>query len=465
MSISGIRVTHMHTSITRNPIFAGHDSGPLRFLSCWVVRPGSCLIVAETALTGIILGAALWAGSHSGRSAHASIAIVLGLVGGQVFLHLVRIDRAIVDPNPAGFLRRIACSLLAGVLLAGVLLTSLPGFHDGYSGGLAAWILSLVFVVAARPILRSLIRRHRLIRTLMILGPGELTDKLSRELSTGDDVVCSVTSLPESGNIRLQQEDVSGIVVADLQMATRGTMEALIDSRMRGLRVEPAVESCERICKKIWIAGLQPEWWIYSDGFIPTGPCRALKRSIDVAGGVIITLFAAPVMILSAILIRLTSAGPIFYRQERLGQYGRPFMVLKFRSMYVDAESKSGPVWAAKNDNRITPLGRLLRKFRIDELPQLFNVLKGEMSFVGPRPERPCFMDSLRNEIPYYDVRHYVRPGITGWAQVMYPYGDSIRDAYEKLQYDLYYAKHMSLLLDMTILVKTVRVVLSGKGR
>jgi exopolysaccharide biosynthesis polyprenyl glycosylphosphotransferase len=430
------------------------------------VRPGSFLIAAESALTGIILGASLWAGSHSARSSHASLAIVLGLVGGQVFLHLVGIDRAIVDPNPASFIRRIGGSLLAGVFLAGVLLTKLPDFHDGYSRGLAAWILSLVIVMAIRPILRSLIRRHRLIRTTMILGPGELADKLSRELATGNDVVCSVTSPPDSRGIRLQQEDVSGIVVADLQMATDGAMEAsLIDSKLRGLRIEPAVESCERICKKIWIAGLQPEWWIYSNGFIPTRPCRALKRSIDVAGSLVMTLLAAPVMVVSAILIRLTSPGPVFYRQERLGQYGRPFMVLKFRSMRADAEAGSGPVWAAENDNRITPVGRLLRKFRIDELPQLFNVLKGEMSFVGPRPERPCFMDSLRHEIPYYDVRHYVRPGITGWAQVMYPYGASIGDAYEKLQYDLYYAKHMSLLLDLTIMVKTVRVVLLGRGR
>jgi len=430
------------------------------------VRPGSCLLAAETALTMIILGAALWAGSHSVRSAHASLAIVLGLVSGQIFLHLVGIDRAIVDPNPASFLRRIAGSLVAGVFLAGVLLTILPDFHDGYLRGLAAWILSLVFVIAIRPILRSLIRGHRLIRTMMILGSGELGDRLSRELATGDDVVCSVTSMPDSDRIRLQHEDVSGIVVADLHMATEGAMAAsLIDSKLRGLRIEPGVESCERICKKIWIPGLHPEWWIYSDGFVPTRPLRALKRSIDVAGSLIMSLFAAPVMIATALLIRLTSAGPVFYRQERLGQYGRPFMVLKFRSMYANAEAGSGPVWASKNDTRITPLGRLLRKFRIDELPQLFNVLKGEMSFVGPRPERACFMDSLRHEIPYYDLRHYVRPGITGWAQVMYPYGASIGDAYEKLQYDLYYVKHMSLFLDLTILVKTIKVVLLGRGR
>src|SRR3954469_6476733 len=250
----------MHTSITRNPIFAGPDSGPLRFLSCWIVRPGSCLLAAETALTAIILGAAWWASSHSVRSAHASLAIVLGLVSGQIFLHLVGIDRAIADPNPASFLRRIAGSLVAGVFLAGVLVTILPGFHDGYSRGLAAWILSLVFAIAIRPILRSLIRGHRLIRTMMILGPGELGDKLSRELATGDDVVCSVTSMPDSDRIRLQHEDVSTIVVADLQMATEGEMAAsLIDSKLRGLRIEPAVESCERICKKIWIPGLHPE--------------------------------------------------------------------------------------------------------------------------------------------------------------------------------------------------------------
>jgi len=457
----------MRTNTIRHPIATSPDQvGPTRFLSCWTVRPGSFLIAAEIALTGTIIGVALWAGSRSIQSVHATAGIVLGLLGGQFCLHLVGIDRAIVDPNPAGFVRRVAGSLFAGLLLMGILLTLRPDFHDGYTEVLAAWILSVVFVVAVRPILRSLIRHHRLIRTLMILGPGELSEKLYRELATGDDVIPNAASILNNSVIGSVRGHVSGIVVADPHKATQGALAAtLIDSKLRGLRIEPAIESCERICKKIWIAGLQPEWWIYSDGFIPTRPSRVLKRSLDTAGAFVVTLIVAPIMLISAVLIKLTSTGPVLYRQERVGQHGRPFMVFKFRSMYVNAESGTGPVWAAKNDGRVTPFGRILRKFRIDELPQLFNVLRGEMAIVGPRPERPCFMDTLKQKIPYYDLRHYVRPGITGWAQVMYPYGASIDDAYEKLQYDLYYSKHMSLLLDLTILIKTFKVVLSGNGR
>jgi exopolysaccharide biosynthesis polyprenyl glycosylphosphotransferase len=175
-------------------------------------------------------------------------------------------------------------------------------------------------------------------------------------------------------------------------------------------------------------------------------------------------LVTAPLILVSAILIKLTSPGPILYRQERVGLHGRHFSVFKLRSMSQNAEASIGPAWASKNDSRVTAVGRILRKYRIDELPQLFNVLRGEMSFVGPRPERPYFVEQLKQRIPYYDLRHYVRPGITGWAQVMYPYGASITDAYEKLQYDLYYIKHLSVLLDIMILPKTLRVVLSGNG-
>jgi lipopolysaccharide/colanic/teichoic acid biosynthesis glycosyltransferase len=172
-----------------------------------------------------------------------------------------------------------------------------------------------------------------------------------------------------------------------------------------------------------------------------------------------------PVMALAVIGIKLTSPGPILFRQERLGQFGRRFMVCKFRSMRQDAEAVSGPTWAGEDDPRVTPFGRFLRKFRIDELPQAFNVLAGDMSLIGPRPERPYFVELLRERVPYYELRHYVKPGITGWAQVMYHYGASVEDSYEKLQYDLYYAKHVSLQLDVRVLARTIKVVLFGRGR
>ena len=174
---------------------------------------------------------------------------------------------------------------------------------------------------------------------------------------------------------------------------------------------------------------------------------------------------AAPLMALIAVAIKLNSRGPVLFRQERVGLDARVFVLNKFRSMRHDAEAETGPTWAKEQDSRITAVGRTLRKFRLDELPQAFNVLRGEMSFIGPRPERPCFVEMLRKEIPYYDLRHYVKPGVTGWAQVMYSYGASIEDAYKKMQYDLYYVKHLSLWMDILILFKTARVVLFGHGR
>jgi len=436
----------------------------IKFLPFWTVRPGAVVLAAEVSLLGAILVATVLTAIRSNSVAATSIGVVLGVAGGQLVLHLAGIGRSILDPNPIGFCRGILGSLLMGLVLASVLTVAFPAFSDGYSDGLAAWFGAVGLVVLLRPILRSLVRRHRLIQTLMILGPNEMAEKLYLELSSGEDAVRHAVAAGDL-DFGMNPGSVSRIVVADPSRTSKRDLAALIDSRMRGLKVEQALESCEALCRKIWIEGLEPEWWIYSDGFVPTRPCRFLKHSIDIAGAIGLLLIVWPLLILSAIAIKLTSEGPVFYRQERVGLHGRTFMVLKFRSMRVDAESTSGPQWAAENDNRVTPLGAFLRKFRIDELPQLFNVLKGDMSFVGPRPERPYFVEMLKRDIPYYDVRHYVRPGITGWAQVRHPYGASVADAYQKLQYDLYYQKHMSLLLDLTIVFKTLRVVLTGRGR
>jgi exopolysaccharide biosynthesis polyprenyl glycosylphosphotransferase len=175
-------------------------------------------------------------------------------------------------------------------------------------------------------------------------------------------------------------------------------------------------------------------------------------------------LITAPVILITAIAIKLDSRGPVFFKQERIGENGRIFKVYKFRSMRTDAELNSGPVWAQEDDPRITRVGRIIRNLRIDEIPQMWNVLKGDMSFVGPRPERPHFVNELRKSVPYYDQRHTVKPGITGWAQVLYPYGASEDDALQKLKYDLYYVKHMSVVMDLLIVVKTIKIVLFGRG-
>ena len=185
----------------------------------------------------------------------------------------------------------------------------------------------------------------------------------------------------------------------------------------------------------------------------------------DIGISLALLVASAPICALIALLIRLDSPGPILFRQVRVGRNGKEFELIKFRTMRQDAESTTGPVWAKEHDDRITPLGNFLRKVRLDELPQAWNVLRGEMSLIGPRPERPHFVSMLNERVPFYSLRHCIKPGITGWAQVLYPYGASVADAYEKMQYDLYYAKHMSLRFDLKILFQTVRVVLFGRGR
>jgi sugar transferase (PEP-CTERM system associated) len=238
----------------------------------------------------------------------------------------------------------------------------------------------------------------------------------------------------------------------------------LMDLRMRGIEVEEATSFYERASGKIAVETMLPSWLIYSEGFKST-PLRVfLKRLGDVTLSVLLLVLAAPVMALTALLIRLGSPGPVLYRQERMGKDGQIFHLLKFRSMRHRAESESGPTWTIKNDPRITRVGRVIRKLRIDELPQLVNVLRGEMSFVGPRPEREYFVRQLVQRIPYYALRMTVRPGLTGWAQVEYGYGASEAESLEKLKYDLYYIKNANVLLDLWIVLKTTKVVMFGTG-
>jgi exopolysaccharide biosynthesis polyprenyl glycosylphosphotransferase len=263
-----------------------------------------------------------------------------------------------------------------------------------------------------------------------------------------------------------QEENISRVVVADQDIESEtAAVQTLIDLKLRGVRIESALDSFEKATQKIWIDGLSPERLIFAAGFCPSKAYLACKRVLDVVLALLLLLCAAPIMALVAIIIRLETPGTAIFSQERVGLLGKRFTVYKFRSMRQDAERKTGPTWAKENDDRVTRVGGLIRKARLDELPQVFNVLRGDMSFIGPRPERPYFVDLLNSKLRYYDLRHYVKPGITGWAQVMYPYGASVEDSYRKLQYDLYYTKNISLRLDLLILLKTIKVVASGQGR
>lgn len=261
----------------------------------------------------------------------------------------------------------------------------------------------------------------------------------------------------------IDQHKVDTIVVCLEDRRSVLPVQALLEFKAMGLNVIDGHHLYEEASGRLSIDSLRPSALIFSSGFQRRRISLVSKRVLDVCISVVGLVVLAPLFLLVAMLIRMDSPGPVFYRQARVGLGGRPYMIWKFRSMRQDAE-KSGPRWAQADDPRVSRVGWWLRKTRIDEFPQLMNVIKGEMSLVGPRPERPVFVQDLRTLIPYYDIRHTVRPGITGWAQVKFRYGASQEDAHMKLQYDLYYVKNLSILLDLTILIATVKVVLFGEG-
>lgn len=241
-------------------------------------------------------------------------------------------------------------------------------------------------------------------------------------------------------------------------------LHELLDCKLQGIRVLDLASHFEQTLGQIRLESLYAGWLVFGDGF-GQGMLRTIvKRLFDLVCAIILILLALPIMLIAAVAIVVENGFPVFYSQERVGLNGRLFKVIKFRSMRRDAEKDGKPVWASKHDDRVTRVGKIIRKLRIDELPQLFSVLKGDMSLVGPRPERPFFVDQLTREIPFYAVRHSVKPGVTGWAQVRYHYGATVEDSAEKLQYDLYYVKNHSLFLDILVLFETVGVVLTGKG-
>jgi sugar transferase (PEP-CTERM system associated) len=241
-------------------------------------------------------------------------------------------------------------------------------------------------------------------------------------------------------------------------------MDQLLMCRTRGIKILDLAAFYERSHAEVPVDSLKASWLVYGDGFVQGPARRFAKRAFDVTSSALLLLIASPVMLLAALAIKLDSRGPVFYRQDRVGLGGRSFQCVKFRSMCTDAESDGVARWATKNDSRVTRVGAFIRKTRIDELPQLISVLKGEMSIVGPRPERPEFVAKLTGQIPFYDLRHGVKPGVTGWAQVRYSYGASMEDARRKHQFDLYYLKNNTLLMDLQILIETVTVVLFREG-
>ncbi len=326
--------------------------------------------------------------------------------------------------------------------------------------------------------------RGLLKRRIAVLGNGAQAARIAGLVKSGDNqhfvpvsfirmpnerslASGSAVDWPESGPDALAELGCE-LGASEIVVATddrRGLpVRQLLHCKLAGIRVTEFLDFWERETRTVDLEALRPSWLFYSDGFRCGVFDELLKRAFDIAVSLALLVFSAPLLVLTACLIKLDSPGPILYRQERVGYRGQVFTILKFRSMRTDAERDSGPQWAAKGDPRVTRVGAVIRKLRIDELAQILNVLRGDMSFVGPRPERPYFVANLAAVIPYYNERHWARPGITGWAQINYPYGASIEDARCKLSYDLYYIKNRSIFLDFVILLQTARVIFWNYG-
>jgi sugar transferase (PEP-CTERM system associated) len=357
------------------------------------------------------------------------------------------------------------------------------------TGGLGRWVyvssfaLGVALIITLRLTLDRLEADPRHPRQVLVLGAGATAKVIADIIGTlprrynllgcveepGQAGSQNGHGLPIAGSaselewiLKVKRPDV--IVVASEERRGALPMDTILAYKIQGTEVDDWPTFYEKVMGKIHIANLRPSWLVFSDGFRTLRIVKTLKRVIDVSvalPGCLLTAFLTPVL---ALFIKLDSPGPVFYRQERVGENGQVFSLVKFRTMRQNAELETGPVWAGENDPRITRIGRFLRLTRLDELPQFFNVLGGKMSLVGPRPERPTFVAELQEHIPFYAYRHSVKPGITGWAQVRHPYGASLEDAWEKLQYELYYVKNMSIFLDLLIIVQTIQVVLLRRG-
>jgi sugar transferase (PEP-CTERM system associated) len=325
-----------------------------------------------------------------------------------------------------------------------------------------SWLVTRVLILGAGPLGRDL---HRIIalkriRTHKVVGFVEADLYCAEEKrADGVDIVGTYERLLDV----VRQHDVQTVLVCTEDRRSMLPVRALLALKAEGIDIVDGHRFYEEQCGRLSIDSLRPSALVFSRGFRHGFVTKAIKRMLDVVIACAGLVLLSPLMLIVAILIKIDSPGPVFYRQLRVGLRGNSFMIAKFRSMRQDAE-KNGPRWATENDPRVSRVGRILRKSRIDELPQLLNVLRSEMSLVGPRPERPVFVQELRDRIPYYDIRHTVKPGVTGWAQVRFRYGSSEADAHTKLQYDLYYVKNLSVLMDLRILIQTVRVVLLGEG-
>jgi len=391
-------------------------------------------------------------------------------------------------PTPIGFaamLRRTLCVLAVGAYVTYLVLDSIGNGNYAVQIMTSAVLYLLVGLILVRGAM-YLMRRVATVPKVLIVGNGAEAQSVASDLLTMKRLQRNVVGFfpteadaGQPASLRghrvfsreLSIEDIvrehqidEVIVAVREQRGGSVPMDQLLACRIRGVPIVDLAGFYERAKSEVPIDSLKASWLVYGQGFVQGRVRKVLKRAFDVASSAFLLLIASPVMLLAVLAIRLEGRGPIIYKQERVGLGGKIFMCMKFRSMRTDAEKDGVAVWATKNDSRVTRVGAFMRKTRIDELPQLLSVLRGEMSMVGPRPERPSFVKQLKEQIPFYDVRHSIKPGVTGWAQVRYSYGASVDDARRKHQFDLYYVKNNSLMLDMLVLIETVSVVLFREG-
>ena len=385
--------------------------------------------------------------------------------------------------STAGVVARVAVAVASALVLSALVYYFLPGIGIGRRTLFIAACIAIVMILALRLMVVRLLSDEALKRRVLVYGAGRraacLTALRRRSdargfrlvayiAAEGDELVAPADRLirrpPDLFRWAIENR-IDEIVVAMDDRRRDFPMEELLECRLAGIDVLELPSFLERETGKVRLDVSNPSWIVLGEGFRESSLVQLVERTFDIVMSLVLLILALPLMLLTAVAICLENGwrAPVLYRQLRVGRYNQAFEILKFRSMRENAE-EDGAVWALPRDPRITRVGAFIRKTRIDELPQLINVLRGDMSFVGPRPERPEFVEQLSKSLPYYRSRHAVKPGITGWAQLCYPYGSSTNDALEKLQYDLYYVKHRSLILDLAIVVQTVEVVLWGKG-
>jgi sugar transferase (PEP-CTERM system associated) len=456
----------------------------LRYLAFQKV--GAVLLEHALLITCVLMSPLqVGSGTHSPESYVSSLCKAFTVaITFQLFLHLRDAYEFGAKPLAPKFLLGFGQALLLASAILFVIHLLIPGLMLGQRD-LALTIASVSVVLTMWHLLvRLYFRVRRRCSKLLIMGTGPLARALATEIVRHREYGLSVCGFVDDDpalvgvsivnpkvlglNHELErlvsQNGIDRVVVEVRDRRGRLPVDELLHLKMRGVAVEEATSVYERITGKIAIANLKPSWMLFGEGFEVSRRILRQKQIVSFSISLLLLILALPLFPFIALFIKLDSRGPLFFRQERVGQNGKIFTLWKFRSMCKDAERDTGPVWAKPEDNRVTRVGRYLRRTRLDELPQLINVLKGDMSLVGPRPERFHFVEELSQKIPFYYLRHSVKPGITGWAQINYRYGSTVEDAIEKLQYDLFYIKNISWALDLSIIVNTIKTVLVRKG-